>query len=167
MHSLKSLIKAPTRRAFGLSTVAALVLAIGAAPVAQAIPPNQRDFDTNSVRTASSNGVLVPGTFVTVNNDVARLCNIEFAAVMSSTDGDLAAVGYILDSPNPAACVVTGGAPAVHSGALPETHTAKWIRGIGGGLHTIRLCYSVVDRNGGGGTAILSNRSLTVECRTQ
>lgn len=60
MYSLKSLCKAPARHASGIATVAALMLSIIAAPAAQAIPPNQKDFDTTEVETSLANA-LVPG----------------------------------------------------------------------------------------------------------
>lgn len=165
MRSLKPLYEAPSRRVFSLSMVVALTLGMLATPAAQAIPPNQRDFNATTVRTTNSTtGVPVPGTFVTVNNDVPRTCVIQFSADAISTVNDLVLVGYTVDSASPAACTQTGG-PGGFAGV--GASTAVWVRAIPRGLHTIRACFGVGDLEGNGGRATLLTRSLTVECRTQ
>lgn len=165
MGNSKSSRKAPVLRAFTFSLKAMLFWAI-LQPAAQAIPPNQRDFDANTVRT-SLGGALVPGTFVTVNNDVARACVIQFSADATSSGSDLVRVGYTVDSLNRLACVTTGGPATLAGDGTSVGGTVTWVRTIPRGLHTIRACYGIADIDGGGGQASLFDRSLTVECRTQ
>lgn len=167
MCSLKPFREAQAPRASGIVMIAALMLGIVAASAARALPVNQRDFDINTVRTAKSTaGVLVPGTFVTVNNDVARICIIEFSAEATSTIDDGVLTGYTIDSTNPANCDSSGGPFLLQSGSA-GTHTAVWTKVIARGLHTIRACYGLLDADNDGGVATLFRRSLTVECRTQ
>lgn len=136
-----------------------------ATPAAQAIPPNQRDFNANTVRTANTTTrVLVPGTFVTVNNDVARNCVIQFSADAVSTVNDLVLVGYTVDSMSPAACTQAGG-PGAFAGN--GAGTAVWVRPIPRGLHTIRACFGVGDLEGNGGQATLFTRaSLSAKAKS-
>jgi len=110
----------------------------------------------------------VPGTFVTVNNDVARARVIQFSADALASGDDFVRVGYIVDSTNRLACASTGGPGYLASdGSSVGGGTVTWVRSIAGGLHTIKACYGIVDIDGGGGQATLYDRSLTVECRTQ
>ncbi|MBA2410164.1 MAG: hypothetical protein H0V62_10470 [Gammaproteobacteria bacterium] len=144
MHTFKSLYEAPARRAFSLPTIAALLLAISAAPTAQAIPPNQKDYDLREV-TTSLGIAIVPGTFVTVNNDVARNCVIQLSADVRSRR-DLVFVGYTVDSTNRLNCDATGGPVSISDFG----GTVVWVRPIPRGLHTIRACYGVADIDGDG-----------------
>lgn len=169
MFSLKFMGMASAQRALSLSVTAILFWA-SVQPAAQAIPPGQKDFDANRVGTRALRA-LVPGTFVTVNNDVARNCVIEFSAdalssdiVGSSSERDFVLVGYTIDSTNPASCTNAGG-PSGFNGW--GAGTAAWVRIIPRGLHTIRACYGVGDVDSDGGQASLLQRSLTAECRTQ
>lgn len=144
--------------------LATLTLGICFQSTAHALPAAQRDFDAAEVNTISRTGALVPNTRVTVNNDRARVCVIQFSADAFSTERDAIGVGYTIDSIRPAACNSLGG-PTFFLGV--GATTAVWTRPIARGLHTIRACYVVVDPDRDGGQATLLNRALTVECRTQ
>lgn len=157
--------KTPARRAFSLSVMAVLFWAL-VPHVAQAIPPNQKDSDATTVRTTLPRS-LVPGAFVTVNNDVARSCVIQFSSDAIASGDDFVRVGYIVDSTNRLACASAGGPGYLASDGSSVGGTVTWVRAIPRGLHTIRACYGIVDIDGGGGQATLYDRSLTVECRTQ
>lgn len=170
MVDSESMHKASARRSFS-SSVMALALWVGAQTLAHAIPPGQRDWDSDLVDTSSTSYVLVPNTKVTVNNDVLRHCVIEFSAEARSSINDAVAVGYTVDSIDPAACIYAGGPRQFHAShpytVTHETHTVVWVRPIGRGLHTIRACYVAVEGGGDPTTVSLFRRSLTVGCRTQ
>jgi hypothetical protein len=140
------------------------------ASAVHAIPPNQKDTDVDFVTTTSETFVLVPNTSVTVNNDVTRNCIIQFNAEAASSDNDGTMVAHKVDA---APCTAVGGPVLFQSDTVSggAAHTATWVRHIGAGLNTIRVCYALEDgannQNSDGGTAQLRRRSLTVECRTQ
>lgn len=157
-------MKTPISKGSAGKALATLTLGICIQSAAHALPAPQRDFDAAEVNTLSRAGVLVPNTRVTVNNDRARICVIQFSADAFITNGDAMRVGYTIDSASPTACTSLGG-PTFFLGV--GATTAVWTRPIPGGLHTIRACYAVVDPGLNGGQATLVSRSLTVECRTQ
>jgi hypothetical protein len=161
MHSLLNI---PQVRA-ALPMLTAVMLWTTVQPVAHAIPSGQRDFDADTVSTDSTSLVLVPNTSVTVNNDLAHHCVIEFSAEVGVTVGGQSEVGYTIDSADPAACITQGG-PSLLDTPSVGTHTVRWVKAIGRGLHKIRVCYRWAG-DVPGGTTSLQARSLTVECRTQ
>lgn len=144
---------------------------VASIPLAHALPPGQRDFDSNSVNStqrtdnkSTSFFAVVPSTIVTVNNDVTRTCVIQFSvSFAASPSGDLIQAGFVVDSLNPNRCKANG--PRYFGNG---SFTAIWPVAIGAGLHTIRACFGALENSGDKlATAALDQRSLTVECRTQ
>jgi hypothetical protein len=157
------------------TAAAALVLGVCLPPAAQAIPPNQFAVEeASTVGTTSTSFVLVPGSSVTVNNGTtARNCVIQFSAEARNDEvGDGVAVALAIggSTVGASACSGTGGPGLFHFAEAMdfETHTAVFVRPVASGISTIRACFILWDANENGlGTAILANRTLTVECRTQ
>ncbi len=161
------------RYAFSLFLVA-LILGLYlclSTDLALSIPAPQKDCDINSVSTNSSLYAIVPNMNVTVDNgDVSRSCIITFSTEVKTSLGDVTRLSYTIDSANPVNCQSQIIGPGLfHSGATneSETVTQMGVKDIGSGTHTIRPCFSALDRDGNGARTDFHVRCLTVECRTQ
>lgn len=155
---------------------AAAVLAVFLSTAAQAIPPNQFDVDEATIVSATSlTQFELANLTVTVNNDVARHCVIQFSAEARNTQaGDGVGVGLAIDG-GVRACSASFGPNLFHFAErgtpdAVETHTAVFVRRIPAGTHTIRACFRLLNLNPTPvefQTADLLDRILTVECRTR
>jgi hypothetical protein len=142
-------------------------------PSAEAIPANQRDVDLTSVSTGVLGSFqIIPNTSVTVNKgSIARLCIIRFSTELLTEIGDAVRLrSRSVDSTNPTSCANSQAPEDVYSATHDrlETRTVNWIRPIGAGTHTIRVCALTFDINASVTAATtIGFRTLTVECRTQ
>jgi hypothetical protein len=147
---------------------------LGAGAV-HAIPPGQKDVDTNLAIANSTSFVLIPTSSVTVNNGApARNCIIQFSAETFITPGDAMDLGYAVDSTSASACSSDEGPQTVQFGNPQPFVTATsvmHVKNIPPGIHTIKPCFRAKDLNFGGGSvgaeATLGPRALTVQCKTQ
>src|SRR5262245_61104515 len=79
---------------------------------ASAIPPSQRDCDTNEVQVTSSSFIIVPGTGVTVNNgSLNPVCKVTFSTEIATSEASpqLAGLAYTINSTSPGSCVFRPG----------------------------------------------------------
>jgi hypothetical protein len=157
-----------------VAAIATVVLGTCLPPTAQAIPPNQRDVDFASFnQSAITTYQIIPNTSVTVNNgSTARHCIIQFSTEISAETVDRVRIHPIFDSTNanPTNCVLAGPEDVYTSAthAAIETRTVNWIRQLGAGTHTVRVCAQTLDLNlSGTASTNFHYRTLTIECRTQ
>jgi hypothetical protein len=154
--------------------VAAVVLGVCLPPTAQAIPSNQRDVEFGTFNQTTLNTFqIVPNTSVTVNNgSSARHCIIQFSTEVRTERADSVRMHPIFDSTNAnlTNCVLAGPEDVYTSASdlALETRTVNWVRQLGAGTHTVRVCAMTLDQNSSTtATTRLFFRTLTIECRTQ
>lgn len=120
-------------------------------------------FVVSNKNTPTNSGFSkVPGSFVVVNNDVAKRCVVEFSTeeFQSVPVGGLLGTIELEWSIDGGGCFVAG--PELFSrDAAPQTRTAITVLQVDAGDHTIVPCYKV-DRQGN--TAVFGIRCLTVNC---
>jgi len=151
------------RYAFSLFFLLALTLGLTLSFMDSAfsISTSQQDCDFDVHATDSTSFVLVPNSSVKVNNGfLSRNCVISFIAEAGATAGDAVGIAYSIDG---GTCEAFGPI-AFHSGDIPETHTNISVANLGHGAHTIQPCFKLFDS---GGSAVLADRCLIVECHTR
>jgi hypothetical protein len=97
---------------------------------------------------------------------------IQFSAEVGNSEvGDEVSVAFAIGGAavGAGACNTSGGPESFHHAAHTffETKTTIHVRTIGTGTKTVKACYRLADNGNSTGSALLWQRSLTVECRTQ